>query len=458
MARSHSVCPIEPSSQPIISVSGLRGLIGSQLTPLVVTRYVSAFCSQLEGNRIVIARDGRESGPMLAQAVASTLMANGCHVLDADVAATPTVGVLVRHLNADGAIQISASHNPIEYNGLKLFNAEGRVLPAIQGRGILEAYQRGDAAWCPVASIGRYERVADPHQPHLDSVLAHHDGKTIRNQRFRVYLDSNRGAGSLLGKRLLDALGCDYEVGGSTPDGQFEHPPEPIEENLASIGPRIRDGKFQVGFCQDPDADRLALIDEHGTYIGEEYTVALCALNFLEQRPGPFVVNCATSHMNRFVAERFGVPFFQSAVGEANVVDGIRQQKAVFGGEGNGGPIDPRVGWVRDSFVGMAAILELMARKGKSISQLVAELPKLAMIKSKMELSSQQLQQSLEKLRLAMQADDVSTQDGIRLSWKDRWILLRGSNTEPIVRLIAEAPTQRDAQDLIDRARRSIAM
>lgn len=254
---------------------------------------------------------------------------------------------------------------------------------------------------------------------------------------------------------LLEKLGCSFEIGGDSPDGKFAHPPEPIEENLRGVGEIVRKGGFAIGFCQDPDADRLAIVDQSGRYIGEEYTVALCAMNLLSQRKGPFVVNCI-SHMNKWVAEKFGVPFIQSAVGEANVVDAIREQGAIFGGEGNGGPIDPRVGWVRDSFVGMASILELMSRSGKTISQLVDDIPKLAMIKSKMELSSDELRESLDRLKSGMAADEVSTLDGIRLSWKDRWILLRGSDPEPIVRLIAEARTEADADELIETAKRCI--
>ena len=443
------ICAIDPASQPIISVSGLRGLIGCQLTPWVVTRYVSAFCSQLPRGTIVVARDGRQSGEMLARSVTATLMANGFDAVDCGVAATPTVGVLIRNIQAVGGIQISASHNPIEYNGLKLFNAEGRVIPAIDGRKVLDAYHQGLARWVSVNHVGSLLRHPDPHSPHEESILAQVDVERIRNRRFRVLLDSNRGAGSLLGTSLLEKLGCHVEVLGDSPDGRFEHTPEPIAEILQGVGRSVVEGRFDIGFCQDPDADRLALIDEKGQYIGEEYTVALCMQNVLSKRQGPVVVNCASSLMNRWVASQAGVPFFQSSVGEANVVDMIREKSAVFGGEGNGGPIEPRVGWVRDSFVGMAYVLEWMATKGKTLSQLVSAIPATTMIKSKMELSGDKLAASVEKLRTGMKADSISTLDGVRLAWEDRWILLRGSNTEPIVRLIAEAPTRAQAEELI---------
>ncbi len=323
---AQDVCSIDPASQPIISVSGLRGLVGSQLTPWVVTRYVSAFCSQLPRGPVVVARDGRQSGEMLARSVTATLMANGFDAVDCGVAATPTVGVLIRSIQAVGGIQISASHNPIEYNGLKLFNQEGRVIPAVDGRKVLDAYQQGLARWVPVSKIGALIRHPDPHAPHEQAILAQVDVDRIRSRRFRVLLDSNRGAGSLLGVSLLEKLGCHVEVLGASPDGQFEHTPEPIAENLQGVGQKVRQGNFDVGFCQDPDADRLALIDEHGTYIGEEYTVVLCMQSVLSKREGPVVVNCATSLMNRWAAQQANVPFFQSSVGEANVVDMIRRR------------------------------------------------------------------------------------------------------------------------------------
>lgn len=448
--------PVEPTSQPIISVSGLRGLIPSQLTPLVVARYVSAFCSKIGEAKVIIARDGRQSGPMLAQAVASTLMANGCHVLDAGVASTPTVGVLVRSLGAKAGIQISASHNPIEYNGMKLFNHEGRVLPAVAGKEILEAYRAGIANWKGVSEIGEYESIADPHAQHLANILEHYDAASIQPRRFRVFLDSNHGAGSLLGERLLEKLGCKVTVAGNIPNGRFAHPPEPTQENLVGIASLVKEGGYDVGFCQDPDADRLAIIDGNGRYIGEEFTVALCLMNALAKKRGPVVINCATSSVNHWIAKEHGVPSHQSAVGEANVVDMMRRENAVFGGEGSGGPIDPTIGWVRDSFVGMASVLELMARTGKTVAELVGLLPQWAMIKSKMELSSERLLASIDKLKSRLEAERVSTEDGIRLDWSDRWILLRGSNTEPIVRLIAEAPTAREAEELIENAKRAI--
>jgi phosphomannomutase len=441
-------------SEPIISVSGLRGVIGEQLTPAVAVRYVAALAANLPPGPVVVARDGRASGRVLAEAVSSTLAAHGHDVLDIGVAATPTVGVYVRHVQAVAGIQISASHNPPQYNGFKLFSPAGRVLPKSEGEQVLANYRAGVTKWVAADALGQLSHVNDPHAPHLASVLELVDVDRIRRCGFRVLLDSNHGAGSLLGQRLLADLGCQTQILGPEPDGRFAHTPEPLAVNLREVAQQVRDSGAVVGFCQDPDADRLAIIDEQGNYIGEELTLALCLLSVLPKRSGAVVINCATSSLALELGKRFGVPVHQAAVGEANVVDEMLRQQAVFGGEGNGGPIEPRVGYVRDSFVGMALVLDLLATTGLKISELVAQLPPLAMVKDKIELPATHVAALLDTLSTNMSADSVSRLDGLRLDWHDSWLLVRGSNTEPIVRLIAEAPSLAAAQELCDQARR----
>lgn len=462
-------------SEPIISVSGLRGLIGEQLTPQVAARYIAALASTLhstpaatsspapESKRgiVVIGRDGRQSGAMLTQAVSATLQAHGFDVIDLGVAATPTVGVQVRKMSAAAGIQISASHNPKEYNGLKLFNAEGRVFPKIDGEKVLAAYRNSESAWVGVDDLGTQFQDHDPHTSHCAKVLKTVNAERILEKKFRVLLDSNHGAGSLLGRMLLETLGCELTLVGDSPDGLFAHPPEPLAENLVSVSERARaawaqNQGYDVVFCQDPDADRLAVIDEKGSFIGEELTVALCLMQMLphvQERDAVIVTNCATSGLAKHLAAKFDFRCMQSAVGEANVADLMISEGAVFGGEGNGGPIDPQVGYVRDSFVGMARILELLATSGKTISQLVAELPPLAMVKDKTELSTAALPMLFKKLQEQLPDAQVSLLDGLKLQWPDRWLLVRGSNTEPIVRFMAEAPTTAAAQALCDQAR-----
>lgn len=435
-------------SDLIISVSGLRGIIGSSLTPDVAVRYLAAYAAELPPGPVVVARDGRESGPMIRDAVASALVGCGRQVMDAGVAATPTVGYFLKTIGAAGGVQISASHNPAPYNGIKLFSSEGRVLGPLAGGMVRERFLSDSFNWRAHDSLGHVTRCGDPHVDHLEAVLETVDVEAIRSSGFRVLLDSNHGAGGLLGLRLLEDLGCEVVACGTIPDGRFEHPPEPTEENLTGIAQRLTRLGCDVGFCQDPDADRLALIDAAGCYIGEEYTVALCAMHRLAQHPGPIVINCATSGMTEWLAKKHRVPCIRSAVGEANVADAMLANQAVYGGEGNGGPIDPRVGLIRDSFVAMAQILDLMAARRMTLAQLAGQLPRLAIYKSKATLSAAQLPQVFQQLEQRFADAKVDRSDGLRLAWEDRWLLVRGSNTEPIVRFIAEAPSMATAQDL----------
>ena len=432
----------------IISVSGLRGVVGTSLTPHVVTRYVAAFAQLLRPGPIVVTQDGRTTGAMLADQVTVALRAAGRMVIDAGVAATPTTGVLVRETDAAGGVQVSASHNPPEYNGLKLFGKDGRVIPAPLGERVAEAYHQGQETWCSWHDVASLSSHPDPHAAHLARVLALVDIQRIQRRGFTVLLDSNRGAGSLLGRRLLRALGCKVRVLGGEPDGWFEHRPEPTAENLRQVGQRVRDANAVVGFCQDPDADRLALIDERGEYIGEEYTLALCMDHVLANRPGAVVTNCATSRMSQDIAEKHGAVCYRAAVGEANVADVMLQHNAVFGGEGNGGPIEPRVGYVRDSFVGMAYLLDALSQRDETISQWAQSLPKYHIHKDKAPLARDRMEGAMTRLQERFPDAAASRQDGLRLDWDDRWLLLRASNTEPIIRAIAEAPTLDDAKSL----------
>lgn len=452
-------------SDLIISVSGLRGVVGSSLTPDVACRYVSAFARRLKSTitdrrpLVIVGRDGRDSGPVLRDIVVASLRACGCDVLDADVVATPTIGVLVRARNADGAIQITASHNPPPYNGMKLFGPSGRVLDADSGAEVRTAYMNQQSAWESHDRLGDVHRVDDPHTPHLMAVLATVDVEAISARRYRVLLDSNHGAGGYLGCELLRLLGCEIVLVGGEPDGQFEHVPEPTAENLQMITARVVAERCEVGFCQDPDADRLALIDAGGRYIGEEYTLALCVQRALADPStrGPIVINGATSGMSEMVAIEAGVMSHRSAVGEANVVDRMIATGATYGGEGNGGPIDPRVGMVRDSFVGIAQVLDLMAKTGKSLADLADALPKLAIHKTKVTLVATKLSQILLAVAAANPDAHADHSDGLRLSWPGEWLLVRGSNTEPIVRMIAEAGTQQRAGQLCESAAAIIA-
>lgn len=441
-----------PHSAPIISVSGLRGIIGESLTPEIAIRYAAAFAAGLPPGPIVLSRDGRTTGPMLAASLVGGLTAVGRNVIDAGIAATPTTGILVRHYGAAGGIQISASHNPPQYNGLKLFSAEGRVIPAVAGEQVIQRYESQSPAWAPTERVGSLIPCDDSIEPHWALLRETVEVERIKQYHFAVLLDSNHGAGSLLARRLFDELGCRATIVGGEPDGKFAHTPEPTAENLRTLLPLVPRAGANVGFCQDPDADRLAVIDETGRYIGEEYTLAICVAHVLRSRPGPIVINCSTSRMSEDLARSHGVPLVRSAVGEANVVDAMLLHKAVLGGEGSGGVIDPRVGLVRDSFVGMALLLDAMAERGTTMSQLADELPRYEIGKTQIPLPREKLSAALDALESHFADARPDRLDGLRLDWSDRWLLVRGSNTEPIVRAVAETHTAAESSRLLSEA------
>jgi phosphomannomutase len=455
--KSPAILESTTVSELIISVSGLRGIVGESLTPEVAIRYACAFAGLLGEGPIVVARDGRTSGRMLADAVFSGLCAVGRDVIDADIAATPTLGVLVRRRGAAGGIQVSASHNPAPYNGLKLFGRDGAILAAVVGEQVAEQYRAGSIAWVSHDRMGEVTQCTDTLTEHTTLVLTTVNMKRIRSKHFRVFLDSNHSSSGRLGRHVLEELGCELTHVGAEPDGLFSHPPEPTEENLAEVCGQVSAARADIGFFPDPDGDRLAVVDEQGRYIGEEYTLALCVDHVLAQHPGAVVANVATSRMAEDICRRYGVPFFRSRVGEANVVELMHARDVVLGGEGNGGVIDPRVGYVRDSFVGMAVILNAMAARDMKLSQLVETLPRYYIQKQKIVLDRQKLPRVVEILRKRFADARFDESAGIRFDWDDKWLLLHPSNTEPIVRIIAETKSRDETQALCREATEALA-
>jgi phosphomannomutase len=464
MATTNTASVSPPAEPLIVSVSGLRGVVGQSLSTAVAAAYALAFAETLPAGPIVLGRDGRASGPQLSAAIVAALTAAGRDVLDCDVAATPTIGIVVAEQQAAGGIQISASHNPARYNGLKLFGGDGRVLPAAAGEAVkrrFEALRRTPPTPTATVPAGTV-RPVDGVDPHLARVLAIVDADAIRQVRPRVWLDAGHGAGSRLARPLLEALGCDCTIAGEPADGAFEHEPEPTADNLADWLPRIAAAGADVGFFQDPDADRLAIATGSGRYLGEELTLGLAVEAVLAQTPGPVVTNCSTSALTSRLAERHGVPCTFSAVGEANVVDEMLSRGAVLGGEGNGGVIDPRVGLVRDSFVAMALVLERMTAGGRltPLEDLVADFPPLTIVKAKVNLPTDwrpaDAVAGFDRVAAAFPEAVVSRLDGVRLDWPDGWLLVRASNTEPIVRIVAEAATTAAAEAAIARARTAL--
>ena len=437
-----------PASDLIVSVSGIRGIVGDSLTPEAAARFAAALGTFLGGGNVVLSRDSRPSGEMLKHAVVAGLLSVGCKVEDIGIAATPTVGIAVRNLHAAGAVQITASHNPAPWNGLKLFGGDGAVLPANRGQQVRMAYDSQAFARVGWDKIGSVRVPPDVTDDHLRLVLDHVSAAVIASRGFRVFLDANAGAGGPLGMRLLGELGCEVVQYGCEPTGQFLHEPEPTPANLTEVAPWVARHEAAVGFVLDPDSDRLSLIDETGTCVSEELTLALAVKFRLRSVTGPVVVNMSTSRVTEDIAVAAGCAFHRSAVGEANVVELMRSTGAVIGGEGNGGVIDPRIGWVRDPFIGMGQILNLMADERKPLSQLIAELPAYSMLKTKFTVPKEKLPAALAALAARFPDAKANTVDGLRLDGPDWWLHVRGSNTEPVVRVIAEAPTEPRAKEL----------
>jgi phosphomannomutase len=338
-----------------------------------------------------------------------------------------------------------------------LMGGDGRVIPADVGQQVIERFEDTSAHPVRDRAAGHVTELRDTTTAHWEKIRPTVDVARIRQHKFKVLLDANHGSGAILGRRLLDELGCDVVLMGETADGQFAHPPEPTAENLVGVQEAVRQSGAAVGFCQDPDADRLAVIDASGDYLGEEYTMAMCVNHVLSSKKGAVVSNCSSSRMTQDVAERHGVPYYHAAVGEANVADKMIANQAVIGGEGNGGIIDPRVGYVRDSFVGMALLLDAMATRDVSIRALADELPRYAMVKMKLPLRRKKLDAALQALRNHFGQAEASLLDGLRLDWSESWLLIRASNTEPIVRIIGEAPTQQEIERLCNEAEMVIA-
>lgn len=460
MASSLSSAPL------MLSVSGARGIVGASMTPIVSGEIAAAFGSFLRGGlakrpTILLARDGRPSGEMLGAAATAGLLAIGCDVIDLGVVMTPTVGVMIDVLGADGGVVITASHNPIEWNGLKCLDQDGLAPPPAKASEIIDRFRSKRFSWADAESMGVVRHDDRGVAKHLERVLRLVDVDRIRARRFTVVLDSVNGAGCVAGRMLLERLGCEVIHLNGEPTGRFAHTPEPIEANLTDLCAVVasRHGSASpavVGFAQDPDADRLAVIDETGRYIGEEYTLVLAAKRALDRHgPGALAANLSTSRMIDDLAARYpGATVLRSAVGEANVVAAMKSAGALLGGEGNGGVIVPSVCWIRDSLSAMAMVLDLLAAESIPLSALVASLPRYEMIKHKFELAEvggvEAIKPALARVERAFADCRVNSSDGVRIDFADGWVHLRPSNTEPIVRLIAEAGTRERVWELID--------
>ena len=442
----------------IISISGMRGLVGENLFPETAAAYGSAFGSFLKQRHtnqkklfVAIGRDSRPSGSMIFSAVASGLAAVGIDVFDLGICSTPAVGVMLRQLHCDGGIVITASHNPTPYNGIKLILENGIAPPKEMADQIIEMYHQRKAAFVGALDCGKININNEANQIHATKALSIVDKEKIAQKRFTIVLDSVNGAGGPEAVLLLEALGCEVIRMNAEPTGVFAHTPEPTAENLVTLCQKVAETGADIGFAQDPDADRLAIVDEKGNYIGEEFTLAFAAKYVFSQMPGSAAVNLSTSRMIDDIAAHAGCFVIRTPVGEAHVANAMVANNCVIGGEGNGGIIDLRVGPIRDSLVGMALVLALLTDTDKTVSQLAAEVGGYAMCKSKYPADKKQAAAIIQKAKTVLTDALVNESDGCRFDLADGWIHIRTSNTEPIMRVIIETRNPKTAQDYIDR-------
>ena len=433
-----------------ISISGVRGVIGDSLTPALLTRFAQAFGTYAGSGTIVIGRDPRTSGEMVKQAVIAGLLSSGCRVLDIGMCPVPTVQLLVRRHRALGGIAITASHNPAEWNALKFVGSDGLFLNSGRAREMLDIYHQGEYTKVGGSEMREVEEVSGATDLHVQAIVDSQGPLPQRDKKLRVVLDACNGAGSLVGPKLLEALGAEVIPLNVTPNGLFPRPAEPLAENLGDLCAAVKEHHADVGFAQDMDADRLAVVSEQGIPIGEDYTLVLATLHVLAYEPGPVVANLSTTSALQEVATRFGCPLFLTKIGEVNVTEEMQKQGAVIGGEGNGGVIYPRINFARDSLVGMALVLHLMAESGHTITELVNSFPQFSVIKEKLACPSHKISAVLRMLRDEYAGYPMDVRDGIKVMLPNGWFLVRGSNTEPIIRVMAEGRSDKDAHSIID--------
>lgn len=449
----------------IKSISGFRGTIGGKpgdtLNPLDIVKFVSSYATlrrqavKAGANKIVVGRDARISGPMVSKVVCGTLLGLGYDVVDIGLASTPTTELAVIMEKADGGIIITASHNPRQWNALKLLNEHGEFLDKDEAAEVVKVADIGDFFYADVDHLGKYKADSSYNQKHIDLVksLELVDVEAIRKANFRVALDTVNSVGGVILPELLKQLGVETVNGlYLEPTGDFKHNPEPLEKNLGDIMSLMSKGGYDVGFVVDPDVDRLALIDERGKMYGEEYTLVTVADYILQNTPGNTVSNLSSTRALRDVTEKYGCKYTPSAVGEVNVVTKMKEVGAVIGGEGNGGVIYPAAHYGRDALVGIALLLTYFAKLGKRVSEIRNMYPHYEMAKNRIDLKEGSNPDAiLAKMKEKYQGDNVTTIDGVKIDFEDKWVHLRKSNTEPIIRVYSEAHTAKEAQDLGER-------
>lgn len=452
-------------SKPMISVAGIRGIVGDSLLPEEFLGYVLAFGTLIEGGPVVVGGDSRLSREMMRHLAFAGLASTGSQVYDIGLAPTPTVGMMVRKFEASGGVAITASHNPAQWNAYKFFDAQGSFLDKEANARLLEITASRAFRRVGFKELGRVIPREDAIDIHIETLLEHVDVERIRSRRFKVVVDCVNGVGSRIVPPLLKRLGCEPNILYDNVNLEFPHNPEPLPENLAMLSKFVLRAEADVGFAVDPDADRLAIVDETGRPIGEERTLTLAAAAALERaqsegKPlGPLVANLSTTRALDDVAARFAVPMYRTPIGEAHVVGRIRKENALIGGEGNGGVIFPPVHPGRDAATGIALILDALARAGDRIkmSELNSRVPDYVMIKTKFDVAGLDVSKLANAMRSEFaDAAELITEDGVKAVFPDSWVHARPSGTEPVVRIFAEAPDESRGKALIERARKAV--
>ncbi len=435
-----------------VGISGVRGVVGASFTPQVAVAFAQAFGSFVGRGPVLVGRDTRRSGAMFEEAVSAGLRSVGCQPVLAGVLPTPSLLVQTLGLRARGGIVITASHNPAPWNALKFVNRRGLFLSPVEAEELFDLYHQQDVELVGEDALPGVRRLEDPVRPHLDRVEAYVDAARIRARRARVAVDACNGVGALYSAAFLrDRMGCEVHVVHGRADGRFEREPEPLPEHLGALCRAVRGERCDVGFAQDPDGDRLALVDEQGRPLGEDLTLALAVRQVLSAHArGPVVANLCTSRVVEAAAAPFGAPVERTRIGEIHVSERMLAVGAVVGGENNGGVIVPAVHPCRDSFVGMALVLELMASTGLALSALRDELPRFAVTKRKVPVSAADAPAMLRAVRRAYAGRPVNLDDGVFIDFGDRWAHARRSNTEPILRVVVEAPGAEAADALAE--------
>lgn len=445
----------------IKSISGIRGTIGGRsgdtLNPLDIVKFTSAYATFIrrsgksDSQTIVVGRDARISGEMVKNIVCGTLMGMGYDVINIGLATTPTTELAVRMSQSAGGIIITASHNPRQWNALKLLNHEGEFLTKANGNEVLDIAEKEDFEYADVDHLGKYTEDNSYDQRHIDDVLGLKlvDLPAIKNAKFNVVVDSINSVGGIILPKLLDALGVQYTFLNGEPTGDFAHNPEPLAKNLGGIMNEMASGKYDLGIVVDPDVDRLAFICEDGTMFGEEYTLVSVADYVLSHTPGNTVSNLSSTRALRDITEKHGGKYVASAVGEVNVTTKMKEVNAVIGGEGNGGVIYPESHYGRDALVGIALFLSSLAHKGCKVSELRKSYPNYCMAKNRIDLTPEtDISAILDRIKEMYADEKVTDIDGVKIDFADKWVHLRASNTEPIIRVYSEAATQEEAEAL----------